>query len=123
MKTLRRKTDSSFRHLIFVTNSRQWKWAKHSFDIRCNPKEYSLLKTLTARCSEDHNNNFTFIPYELLQITNTETYRRQIIFQNNFTASMTTIPINGGTKTAMIDKKEEKILQVTSISEVEETHL
>ena len=36
---------------------------------------------------------------------------------------MTTIPINGGTKTAMIDKVEDKVLQVTSISEVEETHL
>ena len=53
-----------------------------AFDIRCNPKDSSLLKTLMTRCSEDTNNEFTFIPYELLQITNAETYRRQIIFQN-----------------------------------------
>ena len=52
------------------------------FDIRYNPKDSSLLKTLMARCSEDTNNELTFIPYELLQITNAETYRRQIIFQN-----------------------------------------
>ena len=53
-----------------------------AFDIRCNSKDSSLFKTLMARCSEDTNNEFTFIPYELLQITNAETYRRQIIFQN-----------------------------------------
>ena len=27
-----------------------------AFDIRCNPKDSSLLKTLMARCSEDPNN-------------------------------------------------------------------
>ena len=68
------------------------------FDIRCNPKDSSLLKTLMTRCSEDTNNEFTFIPYRLLQMTNAETYRRQIIFQNNFIASMAIILIYGVTK-------------------------
>ena len=52
-------------------------------DICCNPKYYFLIKILMARCSEDPNNDFTFIPYRLLQMTNVEIYRRQIIFQNN----------------------------------------
>ena len=59
-----------------------------AFDIRCNPKESFLLKALMTRCSEDSNNEFTYIPYGLLQMTTAETYRRQIIVQNNFIASM-----------------------------------
>ena len=55
-----------------------------AFDIRCNPEDSSLLKTLTVRCSEHHNNNLIYIPYRLLQMTNSKTYRRQIIFQNNY---------------------------------------
>ena len=51
------------------------------FDIRCNPKDSSLLKTLMTQCLEDTNNEFAFIPYGLLQMTNAETYRRQIIFR------------------------------------------
>ena len=94
-----------------------------AFDIRCNPKDSSLLKTLMARCSEDPNNEFTFIPYGLLQMTNTETYRRQIIFQNNFIASMAIIPIYGVTKLAMNDKVYDKLRQVAGISGIEETHL
>ena len=94
-----------------------------AFDIRCNPKDSSLLKTLMARCSEDTNNDFTFIPYGLLQMTNAETYRRQIIFQNNFIASMAIIPIYGVTKAAMRDKVQEKLRQVAGISGIEETHL
>ena len=93
------------------------------FDIRCNPKDSSLLKTSMARCSEDTNNEFTFIPYGLLQMTNTETYRRNIIFQNNFIVSMAIIPICGVTKIAMPDKVQETFRQVAGISGIEETHL
>ena len=56
------------------------------FAIKCNPKKTSLIQTILVRFSEDHNDNFTFIPYGLLQMTNVETYRRQIIFQNNYIA-------------------------------------
>ena len=76
-----------------------------------------------ARCSENHTNNFTFIPYGLLQMTNTETHIRHIIFQNNFIASMSIIPIYRVTKAAMINKVEKKLLHVEYISGVEETHL
>ena len=93
------------------------------FDIRYNPKDSFLLKTLLARCSEDHINNFAFILYGLLQMTNVETYRRNNIFQNNYIALMVIIPIYGVTKTAMTDKVEEKLLQVAGISGVEDTHL
>ena len=96
---------------------------KTAFDIRCNPKDSSLLKKIMARCSEDLNNEFTFIPYRLLQITNVETYRRQINVQNNFIASMAIIPIYGVTKIAMTDKVHEKLRQVVGISGVGETHL
>ena len=56
-------------------------------------------------------------------MTNAETYRRQIIFQNNFIASMAIIPIYGVTKIAMTDKVQEKLRQVVGISDIEETHL
>ena len=79
-------------------------------DIRYFPEDSSLLKMSMERCPEDNNNNFTFIHYGLMQVTNAETYRRQIIFQNNFIASMAIIPIYGVTKTAMTEKVEEKIL-------------
>ena len=94
-----------------------------AFDIRCNLKDSSLLKTLMTRCSEDTNNEFTLILYGLLQMTNAETYRRQIIFQNNFIALMAIIPIYGVTKIAMTDKVQEKLRQVAGISGIEETHL
>ena len=89
-----------------------------AFDIHCNHKYFSLLKTLT-RCSEDHKNNSTFIPYGLLQMTNTETYRLQAIFQNNFIASMAIVLIYGMTTTKMTDKVEKKVLLVAGISGVE----
>ena len=47
------------------------------FDIRYNPNDSFLLKTLLARCSEDHINNFAFILYRLMQMTNVETYRQK----------------------------------------------
>ena len=56
-------------------------------------------------------------------MTNAEIYGRHIIFQNNFIASMTIILIYGATKTTIIDKVEEKLLQVVGILGVEETHL
>ena len=57
-------------------------------------------------------------------MTNAETYRRQIIFQNNFIASMAIIPIYGVTKKkAMIDKVQEKLRRVAGISGIDETHL
>ena len=37
-----------------------------SFYINFNSKYTSLLKTLLVRYSENHNNNFTFIPYGIL---------------------------------------------------------
>ena len=76
-----------------------------------------------ARCSEDYNNNFIFIHYGLLQMTNSEKYRRQIIFQNKFISSMAIIPIYGVTKTAMTDKIEEKPLKIAGVFSIEETHL
>ena len=74
-------------------------------------------------CSEDPKNNFTLIPYGLLQMTNSETYRRTIIFQYNFITTMTIIPIYGVTKIATREKVEENFLQNESISSIEETHL
>ena len=62
-----------------------------------------------GRFSEDTKNESTFIPYGLLQMTNVETYRRQIIFQNNFIASMAIIPIYGVPKIAMTEKLQEKL--------------
>ena len=56
-------------------------------------------------------------------MTNAETYRRQIIFQNNFIVSMAIIPNYGATKTVTIDKVEEQLLQLAGISGVKETHL
>ena len=94
-----------------------------AFDIRCNPKDFSLLKTPMQRFSEDPNNNFTFIPYGILQMTNTETYRRHIIFQNNFIASMAIIPSYGVTKISMIGKVHEKHRQVVEITRVKKTYL
>ena len=89
-----------------------------AFDTRCNPKDSSLLKSLLARYSEDNNNNFIFISYDILQMTNVETYRRHISIQNNFIAPMAIILIYGVTKTTVTDKVEEKLLQVSGISEV-----
>ena len=94
-----------------------------SFDIRCNSKDSSLLKKLLTIYSEDHNNNLTFIPDGLLEMTRAEIYRRQIIFQNNFIVSMAIIPNYGATKTVTTDKVEEQLLQLARISGVKETHL
>ena len=88
-----------------------------AFDIPCNPKESYLLKTIIKRCLEDPNNDFTFIPYGPLQMTNAETYRRQIIFQNCFIVSMIIIPIYGVTKTAMTDKVEETVYKLQAFNE------
>ena len=110
-------------HKTISNGNRSNRISTTSFDIRCNPKESSILKMLLARFSDDHNNNFAFIPYGLLQMMNSKRYRRQIIFQNNFVASMVIIPIYGVTKTEMVDKVKTKLLQVTDFSGVEETHL
>ena len=56
-------------------------------------------------------------------MTNTETHIRHIIFQNNFIASMSIIPIYRVAKAAMINKVEEELLHVEDISGVEETRL
>ena len=77
-----------------------------AFNIRCNPKYSSLLKTLIARCSQNHKNNYTFIPYGFLQMKNPEIYIRHIIFQNDLIVSMAIIQIYSVTKTVMIDKVE-----------------
>ena len=94
-----------------------------AFGIRYNPKCFSLLKTLMSRYLEDTKNEFTFIPYGLLQMTNTETYRRQIIFQNNFIASIAIISILWRDKNSNDKKVQKKHRQVAGISGIEETHL
>ena len=76
-----------------------------------------------SRYLEDTKNEFIFIPYGLLQMTNTETYRRQIIFQNNFIASIAIISILWRDKNSNDKKVQKKLRQVAGISGIEETHL
>ena len=93
------------------------------FDIRFNSKYSYFIKTLMTSCSKDYTNNFTFIPYILMQMTSEKTYIRHTVFQNNFIASMSTIPIYRVTKVTRTYRVEDNFLQVTDISAVGDTYL
>ena len=54
-----------------------------AYEIECHPDDSKIMKTLLARCSEDGNNDFSFIPYGLSHMTTNETYRWQIVLQKN----------------------------------------
>ena len=56
-------------------------------------------------------------------MTNAETYRRQLIFQKKIIVSMVIVLIYGMSEIAIQEKAEEKNLQITGISSIEDTHL
>ena len=95
----------------------------NAYEFRCRPDNSNIFKTLLARCSDDINNAFHFIPFELPQLTTIVTYRYQIKLQNNYLIAMDIIPIHGVTKNAIRYKVEEKLLKVAGISILEEAHM
>ena len=64
------------------------------------------MKRLLARCSEDSNTDFSFIPYGLSQMTTNETYQRQFVLHNNFLANMAMVLIHDISKEGMKEKAE-----------------
>ena len=94
-----------------------------AYEIRCHPDKSKIMKTLLAKCSEDGNTNFSFILYGLSQITTNETYRRQIVLQNNILANMAVVPIHGISKKGMKDKAQEKLIRTPGIRSIEVSHI
>ena len=47
----------------------------NAYEFCCHTDNSEIFKTLLARCSEDSNNAFHFIPSELPQLTMIATYR------------------------------------------------
>jgi len=44
-----------------------------AYEIRCRLDDSKIIKTLLARCFEDNNTDFSFIPYGLSQMITNET--------------------------------------------------
>ena len=91
----------------------------NAYEFHYYPDNSNIFKALLARCFDDINNDYHFIPFGLPQLTTIATYRNQIKLQNNYLASMTITPIHGVTKSAMEDKVEEKLLKLEGISRLE----
>ena len=70
----------------------------NTYEFYCYTDNSEISKTLLARCSDDSNNAFHFIPSKLPQLTTIATYRHQITLQYDYIASMAIIPIRRVTK-------------------------
>ena len=89
------------------------------YEIRCHPKDSIILKVLLAKCSEDPEKKFAFVPFNLTQMTSNSIYRRQIIIHNNFITPTVVIPEHGITKKAMKKRLYNKLIKLSEVYGIE----
>ena len=91
-----------------------------AYEIRCHPAHATLLKSILIQASvlgpiAPSDNHIHFIPYRLLQITDANTVKNQIIQQNSFLANTRIVPILNITPETMQSGLKDRLLAITSV--------
>ena len=99
-----------------------------AYGIRCYPAHATLLKSILIQASTfdpiaPSDNHIHFIPYGLLQTTDTNTVKNQIIQQNRFLANTGIVPILNITPETMQSGLKDRLLAITSVISLEPTYL
>ena len=99
-----------------------------AYEIRCHPAHATLLKSILIQASVlDHiapsDNHIHFIPYGLLQTTDANTVKNQIIQQDCFLVYTGIVPILNITPEIMQSGLKDCLLAITFVIGLEPTYL
>ena len=99
-----------------------------AYEIRCYPAHATLLKSILIQASvldpvPPSDNHIHFIPYDLLQTTDTNTVKHQTTQQNRFLAQTGNVPILNITPETMQSGLKDRLLAITSVIGLEPTYL
>ena len=99
-----------------------------AYEIRCHPAHATLLKSILIQASvldpiAPSDNHIHFIPYGLLQTTDANTVKNQIIQQNRFLANTGIVPILNISPAIMQSGLKDRLLALTSVIGLEPTYL
>ena len=98
------------------------------YEIRCHPYHANLLKTILIQVSvldpiAPSERNFHFIPYGLIQTTDSTIVKNQITQQNRFLTQNGIAPILNIAKEKTTSGLEEQLLALPSVTGPEPTYL
>ena len=99
-----------------------------AYGIRCHPTHATLLKSILIQASvldpiAPLDNHIHFISYGVLQTTDANTVKNQIIQQNRFLANIGIVPILNITPEIMQSGLKDRLLAITSVIGLEPTCL
>ena len=99
-----------------------------AYEIRCQHDHATLLKSILIQASvldpvSPSDNHIHFIPYGLLQTTDTLSVKNQITQQNRFLAQTCIVPILNIAPETMNSGLKYRLLSITSIIGFEPTYL
>ena len=99
-----------------------------AYEIHCHPAHATLLKSILIQASvldpvPPSDNHIHFIPYDLLQTTDTNTVKHQTTQQNRFLAQTGNVPILNITPETMQSGLKDRLLAITSVISLEPTYL
>ena len=99
-----------------------------AYEVKCHPDHSALLKVLITRASIldktlPSDSTIHFIPYGLINVSDSNTVKHQNIQQNYFIHNTTIIPIHNIDKYTMYSGLKEKLENLSSITNIEKISL
>ena len=98
------------------------------YEIKCHPDHSALLKVLLIRASVLDKNppsdsTIHFIPYGLINVSDSNTVKYQIIQQNQFIHNNTIILIHNIDEDTMYSRLKEKLENIPSVTNIEQIYI
>ena len=95
-----------------------------AYEVKCHPDHSALLKVLITRASvldktSPSDSTIHFIPYGLINVSDSNTVKHQIIQQHQFIHNTTIIPIHSIDEYTMYSGLKEKLENLSSITNIE----
>ena len=99
-----------------------------AYEVKCHPDHGALLKVLLTWSSvldktPLSDSTIHFIPYWLINVSDSNTVKHQIIEQNQFNHNTTIIPIHNIDENTMYSGLKEKLENLPSVTNIEQTYL
>ena len=99
-----------------------------TYEVKCHPDHSALLKVLLTRGSVLDKNppsdsTIHFIPYGLINVSDSNTVKHQIIQKNQFIHHTTIIPIHNIDEDTMYSGLKDKIENLPSVTNIEKVYL
>ena len=99
-----------------------------AYEVKCHPDHSALLRVLLTRTSvldktPPSDSTIHFIPYGIINVSDSNTVKHQIIQQNQFIHNTTIIPIHNIDENTMYSGLKDKLENLPSVTNIERTYL